>query len=370
MKFNITKLTKSSNDNINTIFENYPTQLEYKIKNTYFIKLLYTLIDKADIDIEYTLHETKEPLLMNNKFISSNIEEFINKTIFYTYTIEFIIKEINYKIQFYSPTSIKIDKYLYFVKLIINLCSQNSTGKHSHFTFKIILTDFEKIYPCIPIETFHINSGLTNANTHEVILFRKQEWLKVFIHECFHLFCLDFCNIELDFKKMFTPLFNINSDFLFFETLTEFWARTINISIISYFTKKNILYDEFESLMIINLQVERIYCITQMNHLLNKMGFTYTSLMDKNREKPFIENTNFFCYYVLTCVLFFHYEQTMAWFIENNETLLQFSKNKRSVLLFFQFIRNVYKNPQFLLLISQLNCPLHNCNMSAFEILI
>ena len=371
MKYSITKLTKSSNENINIIFKNYfntNLKLEYNIKNTYFIKLLYTLLDRSDIELNYTVKVTDETPIVTSSYMSKEIYEFIKKTTFRTYTTKIIINNIKHNIIIYSLEEINIEKYLYFIKLILSICSKSATAKHDEFTFKIILTDFKKEYPCIPIEPSHINSGLTDPNKNEIILFRKEEWMKVFIHECFHLFCLDFCHIELDFKRLFSQLFPIKSDFLFFETLTEFWARTLNIAIISYSTKKYILYEEFESLMKINIQVERLYCISQMNHLLGKMDYTYESLMEKDNE--YNENTNFFCYYVLTSVLFFHYEQTMAWFIEHNETLLQFSKNKNSVYLFFQFIKHVYKNPEFIKLTRQLNVPLYNCNMSAFEMMI
>ena len=371
MKYSISKLTKTSNDNINVIFENYSKYMTYDIKKTYFIKLLYTLLDRcSEIELEYTVIVSEENPNIQSNYMSDEISSFIKENTFKKYTTQFKIKHVTYNIQFYSIIEINIEKYLYFVKLVLNLCSQNSTSHHTEFTFKIILSDFKKTYPCIPIEPSHINSGVTNLSTKEIILFRKEEWLKIFIHECFHLFCLDFCDIELDFKILFKPLFNIESDFLFFETLTEFWARTINIAIISYSTKKYIMYEEFETLMKINIQVERLYCICQMNHLLNKMGLTYETLMDKNRQVVYKENTNFFCYYVLTSVLFFHYEQTMGWFVEHNETLLQFSKNKRSVYLFFKFIKQVYRNPAFLSLIKNINEPLHNCNMSAFEMMV
>ena len=375
MKYNITKLTTKSNENINTIFENYSDYMNYEIKNTYFIKLLYTLLDRAENENkqDYTIHKKLEMLDIQSSYISPEITQFIKNTRFHSYKTQIIIKDIIHNIHFYSITEIDIDieKYLYFIKIILNICSQSQINKSNKiFTFKIVLSDFKKEYPCIPVETSTINSGVTDPNKNEVIIFRKEEWLKVFIHECFHLFCLDFCNIEFNFIKLFKPLFNIESEFLFFETLTEFWARTINIAVISYFTKKNIMYEEFESLMKINIQVERLFCICQMNQILGKMGFTYESLMDKNRTIVYKENTNFFCYYVLTSVLFFHYEQTMAWFIEHNETLLQFSKNKKSVFLFFQFIKQVYRNPIFLSLIENIDTPLHNCNMSAFEISI
>jgi hypothetical protein len=93
------------------------------------------------------------------------------------------------------------------------------------------------------------------------------------------------------------------------------------------------------------------------------MGLTYESLFDQLRLS---EKTNFFCYYVLTSVLFYNYDESMGWFLQNNDSLLQFSN--KNVVPFFQFIKQRHRAPEFLDFIKQINKPLHNCNMSAFDI--
>lgn len=380
MKYSIAKLTPTSNKNINYIFENYTSKLKFEIKDTYFIKLLYTLLDKAsDTIIEHTTFTDSVPVKnIESSYISPEILNFINTNEFIHHNVKFKIKDATYNIDIYTKKEIQLNKYIYFIKLILIMCSQHATTRYNVFTFKIILTDFKKEQPVIPVEPYTINSGLTSyplketPDDHkEIIIFRKEEWFKVFIHECFHLFCLDFSNSNKDYTKLFKPLFNIESEFLFFESLCEFWSRTLNIAVISYSTKKNIMYEEFEELMKINIQIEKIYSLLQMKHILSNMGFTYESLMDKKRERPFKENTNLFCYYVLTPVLLFHYEQTMAWFVEHNQTLLQFTKDHKSILLFFQYIKSIYKHKPLLDMIDSLDSyNLTNNYMSVFEILI
>ena len=108
-----------------------------------------------------------------------------------------------------------------------------------------------------------------------------------------------------------------------------------------------------------------------MKYILGNMGFTYESLIDKHREKEYTENTNLFCYYVLTPLLLFNYEQTMTWFIDNNETLLQFTKNKQNILLFFYYIKSIYKNEKFIQFLHNLKeYNLTNNHMALFEISI
>jgi len=185
------------------------------------------------------------------------------------------------------------------------------------------------------------------------------------------LFCLDFATNESEYVKLFKPLFNISSEFLFFESLCEFWARTLNLAIISYSTTKNILYEDFEMLIKTNIKLETIYSLLQMKYILGNMGFTYESLMDKNRLMEYKENTNLFCYYVLTPILLFHYEQTMNWFVDNNQTILQFTKSHKNVLLFFYYIKSIYNRPELMKYIHNLNeYELTNNYMSLFEMSI
>lgn len=379
MKYSITQLTPTSNKNINYIFSNYIKLIKGNITNTYFIELLYTLIDRAsNKDTPHTLIKNKVDRvnnLSNSKFISPEIKKYIDENNFIHYIVQFKIKDAQYNIHIYSKKEININKYIYFIKLILNLCAYEAVTRYNVFTFKIILTDFKKTQPTIPVNPFSINSGLTTYPLHEklddhkeILIFRREEWFKVLIHECFHMFCLDFSCKESDYVKLFKPLFNINSEFLFFECICEFWARTINLAVISYSTKKNILYEEFEMLMKINIKLEGIYSLLQMKYILNNMGFTYESLMDKNREKEYTENTNMFCYYVLTPILLFNYEQTMSWFIDNNQTILQFNKDNKSILLFFLYIKSIYNRPELLKYIHALkDYDINNNYMSVFE---
>jgi len=383
MKYNITKITASSNSNIKYIYTNYLKLIKPNIKNTYFIKLLYTLIDKAAT--KHTPHSIIKnnyvhvDSILNTKYISNDIKQYILTNKFIEYNIQFKIKDATYNIHIYSIKEVNINKYIYIIKLILNLCAAEANTGTNTFRFKIILTDFKKTQPTIPINPFTINSGVTSYSlpvkkddNREIIVFRKEEWIKVFIHECFHMFCLDFSDIEnIPYVKLFKPLFNINSEFLFFESLCEFWARTINIAIISYSTKKDLLYDEFEESMQENIKLETIYSLLQMKYSLNNLGFTYETLMDKSRKLEFTEHTNYFCYYVLTPVLLFHYEQTMSWFIDNNQTILQFNKNKKNIILFFYYIKSIYNNPQLLKYINNLkDYNLKNNYMALFEISI
>ena len=51
------------------------------------------------------------------------------------------------------------------------------------------------------ITKFNINSGYASINEGTIVIFRKEEWFKVFIHESIHYFNLDF-RTDNEIKKL------------------------------------------------------------------------------------------------------------------------------------------------------------------------
>ena len=148
MKYSVTKLTNKSNFNINYIFENYSHLLEKKIEDPYFIKLLYTLIYKASIqDTDYTI-TTEENVTINaeeNYYLPENIRLHINETSYTLYKLIFKIKDIIINVKLYA-NKINIKKYVYFIKLILNICANESRSNHSKsFDITLYLSTFDMI---------------------------------------------------------------------------------------------------------------------------------------------------------------------------------------------------------------------------------
>lgn len=372
MKLN--KLTKESNKNIDYIFEHYPSYIESKFTNTYFMKLLYTLLDRANdaenIKLESTTSKHQKPTLDNGSFLDQTIYNHIANTKYITYTFKILIDKTFCKIEVFSETEINVKEYASFFKVFLYICCKNSDNPASQYHFQIILTDFKKSLPTNEIvQPIHINSGYSILSQNKVLLFRKEEFIKVFIHECFHNFCLDFSDINgINYREMFTPLFHIPSDYLIFESLCEFWARTINVAIISYYTKPNASYKEFEKLMTVNLNIERIYSLCKMKEYLQNFNLTYRDILN-GTIKEYQEDTNGFCYYVLSSLLLYYYEQTMHWFIKNNDTLLQFKKKNNHIYLFYHYIKIIHNKPEFLKQMDDLShYTFDNNMMSVFEI--
>jgi hypothetical protein len=366
------ELTKISNENIDKIFQNNECKKELtnKFKNYYFMKLIYTLLDRATSSKILTdITKTEEVSLDLSEFIPTTISSYILKQKYEYNKITIKIENKTFTIIICSKYRINIEKITYYLKLILYICTIHSTHKETEFTFKLFLTDFPKIEPKIEVEPSHINSGFT-INHKTIVIYRKEELYKVFIHECFHLFCLDFSNIEgINYVEMFEPLFKVKSDYLLFESFCEYWSRTVNSAIVAYHSKKNISFKEFQISFQMNINVERCFSLLQLNHFLKTMNLTYQDLIEGNALERYKESTNGLCYYVLTGILMYNYEQTMNWFIDNNETMLNFTKDNKSIFLFFHYIKLIYDNKQFISFLEKINTiPINNMYMSAFEI--
>jgi hypothetical protein len=207
----------------------------------------------------------------------------------------------------------------------------------------------------------HINTGFTTTcpQISEIVIFRKEEWFKVFIHESFHNFALDFSDMNVtELNKAVLAIFPIKSDGNLFEAYTEFWAEIINISFCSYFYLKLGNVDGFVGfLKNVDwlIQYERIYSFFQLNKVLNYMGLTYKNLYSKDktiavlRETLYKENTNIFAYYVIKCILINNYNGFLSWCYEHNGPgkIIQFSKTQQNLYDFYSFIKKNYKTKSF-----------------------
>ena len=121
MKYCVTKLTNKSNSNINYIFEHYPKLLQ-KIKDPYFIKLLYTLIYKAaNQQTEYTLDIEENVTTTSEKgyFLPESIRLYIIEEKYTLYNLHFKIKGITINVKIYA-NKININDFMLIVLVLVN----------------------------------------------------------------------------------------------------------------------------------------------------------------------------------------------------------------------------------------------------------
>jgi len=222
-------------------------------------------------------------------------------------------------------------------------------------------TSLSKIIPETNIDILNqsnINTGFSRTcpSNSEIVVFRKEEWFKVFIHETFHNFGLDFSGMNLfSYNQKILNLFPVNSEVNLFESYTEFWARMMNAVFCSFINMKNKNdIDEFYTNFEFFINFERIFSFFQMVKVLDFMGLSYgdlykkTLLSDDLRNTLYKEDTNVLSYYVLTTILLNNYQEFLSWCNTNNISLLNFKKTTKNVENFCKFLEKKYKTKNML----------------------
>ena len=254
------------------------------------------------------------------------------------------------------------NKYVDYMLVWLYIADMHSSKKCvKQLNIFIYHTSLLKQLPKTNIQILNQN----NANTgfcmscpvdSEIVVFRKEEWFKVFIHETFHNFGLDFSSMNVSlYNKKILQIFPVNSEVNLFESYTEFWGRIINASFCSFINMKNKNdINEFYSNTKFFIILEKNFAIFQMIKILDFMGLSYIDLYGKTlvseniRKTRYKENTNILSYYVLTTILLNNYQDFLSWCDTNNTSLLNFKKTPIHINNFCAFLEKKYKTKNML----------------------
>ena len=246
-----------------------------------------------------------------------------------------------------------VDNMLVWLYIVDGYASRNCS---SELKIYIYHTSLLKSLPSSNVHILdenNINTAFTRTcpKDSEIVVFRKEEWFKSFMHETFHNFGLDFSDMNTSAcNSKILSIFQINSEVNLFEAYTEFWARLMNALFCSYINMQNKDdVDEFLTNAEVFINFERIYAFFQMVKVLNFMDMTYKNLYEKNlqseniRKTMYKEDTNVLSYYIITLILFNNYQDFLSWCDTNNTSLLQFKKTPTNLDIFCKFIEKKYK---------------------------
>ena len=254
------------------------------------------------------------------------------------------------------------DKYAKQVFMLIAILTHYSSSECSKsLNIFIYLTDFKRIIPdnnYTILGSYNVNGGFTTTcdKNSEIVVYRKEEWFKVLIHEAFHNLGLDFSKMNTNqFHSKIKQIFPINSKFNIFESYCEFWARILNSAFCSYnvIDNKNDK-DAFKTFLDFFIQIERLFSLFQCNKILNFLGISYQNMYETDngshiaRENLYKETTNVFAYYIVTAFLLDNYVNVMNWCNKNNLSCFKFNNSQRNLDLFYNLIENSYKRNEFL----------------------
>lgn len=274
-----------------------------------------------------------------------------------TIKVHFIVEHDNVELHLetYNKHVDSIIMWLYILNQYASKHCANSLVIYLYFT------SLEKKLPnsnIFILDEIHVNTAFTTTcpKDSEIVVFRKEEWFKVFIHETFHNFALDFSDMNNNQPhKCILDIFKVNSNVNLYEAYTEFWAEIMNTLFCSFFSLKNKNdINVFLSNAEFFINFERTFSFFQLVKTLNFMGLTYKDLYLETersrllRENLYKEKTHVLSYYIIKTVLINNYQGFLSWCKTNNLSLLQFKKTIKNQIDFCVFIDNNYKSVSML----------------------
>jgi hypothetical protein len=287
-------------------------------------------------------------------------------------------------------------KVFIWISIISRLANKECSEKLDVYFY---MTPFKKERPHDGsddnISAIHVNTGLTrNCETHgEIIVYRTEEWFKVFIHESMHNFNMDFIEMELrEANERLRRSFCIpHDDVLLFESYTEAWARIINIMFDAYFHKETATANIADTRALFirtvreKLANNALFHVYQAVKVLDIMNLKYseiTVLTAENIEvcrKRYKEDTNVYAYYILGGILSAYALPFVCWCCDNNKgrgrdgggiQAIRFSCSNNNLSKFVDFICSAARDPVLLNMVTFIESssslpPTSNTNSSA-----
>jgi len=376
---NINKVKQTKQTNLiilelyNYIYKAYKYLNENnKTRNHYYITTK-KIISAMQISKPQNFNSNSFPEL-----VRKHIDELTMTEITYTFSlynrnikIHFILEEDNIELKIET-----FNRYVDMIWIWLYILNQYASKKCANtLVIYLYFTSLEKTLPrtnIFTLDEININTAFTTTcpKDSEIVIFRKEEWFKVLIHETFHNFSLDFSDMNnIEANNYILNIFKVKSDVNLYEAYTEFWAEIINALFCSFFSlnnKNNI--KEFLSIFEIYINFERTYSFFQLIKTLDFMGLTYKDLYSKTehsiilRDNLYKERTNVLSYYIIKTILINNYQDFLYWCKSNNFSLLQFKKTITNKLEFCKFIEKNYKTTSMLNGIAQTNRVFYDLN--------
>ena len=293
---------------------------------------------KVPIQHEKKIHQhIKSPLWTSiPEPLKSKIDSLSNGTLFslilHNRTIQVYLWS-NLREEKQSAISL-IYKWFYFILPYCPASCSQHIDVHVYFLshIKILPKKGEKI------DTIHVNSAFTtsclpNDVKSEIVIFRKEEWFKVLIHESFHVLGLDFSSESCEEvnsyikREIFKGGVHVN-DFRLYESYSEICAELLNVLFSS--TRENLLE---------HLKLERNFSLFQWAKILYFYGLNMNDLLfDKDNIEKYTENTKVLSYYAFKSVDFYYLDDFVSFFLSKNNPFY-FIKTRENIIKYAHFLR-------------------------------
>lgn len=335
-------------------FQAIDTLLPSKIYNSNNLKNLYDFLDYQSYEYKIISQNNKHKKihlsdLENEIFIDLSLKKDILKLTNCT-DIHFVCGNTDIKVMIYHKEStINI-----FISLLLNICSYIcSLGYHNvrKLDISIYLLNSKRILDNDYIlDKKEVNGGsCRTTEDHSVVsVWRKEEVLKVLIHELFHAFSYDYKSDTIDIINHYQRKYNVSSSKMnTFEGYTEFWAECIHCYWLSLLLNSESIsrYDIFISNLSLEIEFSRIQASKILSLIENESN--------ANKE------TNIVAYYLIVVELMNNLNDFLLFCFKHNTNIFQLS-NESLFLNYLKKLKKVKKikipNKQFIKKTTRMTC--------------
>ena len=201
-------------------------------------------------------------------------------------------------------------------------CSSSSSSSSSLMRRKVylVLTPHKKTtIGDEPLTSRHVNSAYAFVCSTVMLVYRKEEWFKVLLHESYHLFGLDWASkqkeeddLQWAVKRVFPVLQEVDALSLY-ETYTEWWAEIWYVLFWQYTRPDRSIHWAIAE--------QRRFAVSQCKVALAQQGYTYDSFLEvepggsEYKGSEYKESTPVFAYHVskTLAMIFFNEWLSFVW---------------------------------------------------------
>lgn len=174
----------------------------------------------------------------------------------------------------------------------------------------------------------NVNTAYTYRCMHgstSIKLYREEDLMKVFFHETFHTFNMDFLKTG---KTEIREIFDVESSISIFESYCETWARVIHSLFLAMIQSKNNrdvkkIIKYFTAILCIESQ----HSLLQAKKVFEHMDLRLEDALENTRSLniKFREESHVFSYYFVTSLLMININDFINYCLNNNVNILKFN---------------------------------------------
>ena len=273
-----------------------------EIIDEFYDNMLFFLRDKQDVlqQVNSTFTREWSGTIAQGTYIDARVVENIRQHMKIHYNLNMTSSQTLFDLNIIGKSREDIDAYK--MPLIIILSSFNHFmrrlfgGGKNKLTLYIYLTDLKKTVDTREkaLSPFNVNTGFTYGDT--IIVYRKEELLKVLVHEMTHYFGIDDISVPVDIENKIKDHFHVTNSVYLREAITEFWACTMNIAYYTFVDMRaNGTLATFKRQFVNNLIKETHFCWKQARHVAQLVGYC--------QYQKHHEQTHTISYYIIKYIM-------------------------------------------------------------------